>query len=129
MSDSIKKTIALVGHCGPDSSFLRMAISGAVPGAKVLMADSESELDGVLGQTPDLLLFNRVMESGFEERDGVALLKRVKEAKPGQKVLMVSNFAETQTAAEEAGALPGFGKRDVGSAKAKQRIAEAVAGE
>ena len=120
------KTVALVGHCGPDSSFLRMAVSGAAPGAKVLMADSEKELDDVLGQSPDLLLFNRVMEVGFAEREGINLMKRVKESHPDQKVIMVSNFAETQDAAEAAGAMPGFGKRDIGSAKCKQRLGEAL---
>ena len=127
MTDSTKKTVALVGHCGPDSSFLRMAVSGAAPGAKVLMADSEKELDDVLEQSPDLLLFNRVMEVGFDEREGINLIKRVKQSHPAQKMLMVSNYAETQEAAEAAGAVPGFGKRDIGSAKAKQRLVEALA--
>ena len=129
MTDTKKKTpptVALVGHCGPDSSFLRMAVSGAAPGAKVLMADSEKELDDVLGQSPDLLLFNRVMEVGFAEREGINLMKRVKETRPEQRVIMVSNYAETQEAAEAAGAMPGFGKRDIGSAKCKQRLAAAL---
>ena len=126
MTDTKKKIVALVGHCGPDSSFLRMAVSGAAPGAKVLMADSEKELEDVMAASPDLLLFNRVMEVGFAEREGIALMKGVKERHPEQRVIMVSNFAETQEAAEAAGAMPGFGKRDIGSAKCKQRLAAAL---
>jgi DNA-binding NarL/FixJ family response regulator len=121
------KHVALVGHCGPDSSFLRMAISSAVPGAKISMADTEQELEDVLSNDPDLLLFNRVLEDGFADRDGVSLLKRVKTERAEQKVMMVSNYAETQEEAEAAGAVPGFGKADLGSEKAKERIAGAVA--
>ena len=126
MSQITTKTVALVGHCGPDSSFLRMAVSGAAPGAKIVMADSEKELDDALENGADLLMFNRVMEIGFDERDGVTLMRGVKEKHPDQAVLMVSNYPETQQQAEAAGASPGFGKRDIGSEKAKTRLREAL---
>ena len=120
------KTVTLVGHCGPDSSFLRMAVSSAAPGAAVRMADTDAELDAALEGGSDLLLFNRVLEVGFEDSDGVAALRRAKERRPGQAVMMVSNYPETQRDAEAAGALPGFGKREIGSDRAKQRLADAL---
>lgn len=121
------KTVTLVGHCGPDSSFLRMAISQAAPGTIVAMADSDKELEQA-AERSDLLLFNRVLEVGFDDSDGIALLRRTKELHPGRKMMMVSNFPEAQQAAEAAGALPGFGKRELGSEKVKRLIADALAG-
>ena len=44
----MSKKIALVGHCGPDSSYLRMAVMQAAKGAQILMADDDSELKDVL---------------------------------------------------------------------------------
>jgi DNA-binding NarL/FixJ family response regulator len=119
-------TIVLVGHCGPDSSFLRMAASGAAPGSIVGMADSEAELDAAVEKGVDLLLFNRVMEFGFDERDGVALLARTRQKHPELTAMMISNYPEAQQAAEAVGAVPGFGKRDVGSDKSRQRIRQAL---
>lgn len=119
-------TVVLVGHCGPDSSFLRMAVSGAAPGSIVAMADSEAELDAAVEKGADLLLFNRVMEFGFDERDGVELLARTRRNHPEIKVMMISNYPETQQDAEKAGAVPGFGKREVGSDNSRQRIRQAL---
>lgn len=129
MSDAkatMPKTVTLVGHCGPDSSFLRMAVSGAAPRALVTMADTDAELAAAIEAGSDLLMFNRVLEVGFKDSDGTELLRRVKMQHPEQKVMMISNFPETQQEAEAAGALPGFGKREIGSEPVKQRIASAL---
>ena len=120
-----KPVVTLVGHCGPDSSFLRMAISTAAPGSTVRMADTNPDLDAA-ATSSDLLLFNRVLEVGFDDSDGVALLKETKAKHPDLPVMMVSNYAETQQAAEEAGAEPGFGKGEIGSDKVKSRIRAAL---
>ena len=125
-TQTAKKTVALVGHCGPDSSFLRMAVSGTVPGAKIVMINNDAELEAAVEAGTDLLMFNRVLEVGFKDDDGVALLREVKLRRPEQKVMMISNYPETQQEAEEAGAVPGFGKREIGSAKAKERLAAAL---
>ena len=47
------KKIALVGHCGPDSSYLRMTVMRAAKDAQILMADDDSEYTQVLAQSPD----------------------------------------------------------------------------
>ena len=122
------KVVALVGHCGPDSSFLRMAVTSAVPGTRVVMVDSEQDLSQALQEGVDLLLLNRRLDYGFEDDDGVEIVRRIKTQKPDQRVMMVSNYPETQIAAESAGALPGFGKREIGSARVKDRIAAALNG-
>jgi hypothetical protein len=41
--------------------------------------------------------------------------------------VLISNFPEAQVAAEEAGALPGFGKKDVRAESAERSIRSALA--
>ena len=126
------KTVVLVGHCGPDSSFLKMAVRSASPGATVGMADSDAELDAALGASasgdarPDLLLFNRVMEPGFSAESGVEVMRSVRAKNPDVKMMLVSNYADAQQSAVDAGALPGFGKNDIGQEKAKTALREAL---
>jgi hypothetical protein len=55
----------------------------------------------------------------------VELVKKLKESHPGVRTMLVSNFADAQAAAVAAGALEGFGKSEIGSAKMKQRLADA----
>ena len=122
---NMSKKIALVGHCGPGSSYLRMTVMKAAgSGAQILMADDDSELSGVLGQGVDLILFNRELGYGFEDKLGVDAIKRLRATHPNLKTMLVSNHADAQAAAVANGALPGFGKREIGS----PRVIEVIQG-
>jgi hypothetical protein len=72
----MSRKVALVGHCGPDSSYLRMTVAKAGRDIQVLSADDDA-----------------------------------------------------QQAALQAGALPGFGKRELGSPKIPEMIRAALAEE
>jgi DNA-binding NarL/FixJ family response regulator len=112
----MSKKIALVGHCGPDSSYLRMTVMKAAgTGAQILMADDDSELKDALEQGVDLILFNRELGYGFQDKMGVDAIKRLRATQPNLKTMLVSNYADAQAAAVANGALPGFGKREIGS--------------
>ncbi len=121
------KKIALVGHCGPDSSYLRIAVSAADRSAQILAADDSSTLNKVLRDGVDLLLLNREMPYGFEDSEGVGLIRKLRSKHPEVKMMLVSNYAEAQAAAIAAGALPGFGKREIGSKRVAEVIREALA--
>ncbi|HEV2295816.1 MAG TPA: hypothetical protein VGR35_18350 [Tepidisphaeraceae bacterium] len=121
------KKVALVGHCGPDSSFLRMAVSSADRSVQVVMADDSSELNKALEQGVDLLLLNREMPYGFDDAEGVALIRKLRTRHPAVKMMLVSNYPEAQAAAIAAGALPGFGKREIGTPRVSQVLREALA--
>lgn len=121
-----KKKVVLIGHCGPDSSFLKSAIRTADREAEVLAAEDEATLRGVLKQGVDLLLFNRELGYGFAEELGVDVIRRLKKEFPGTKMMLVSNYEDAQAAAVSAGALPGFGKRELGSPRAGQVLGEAL---
>lgn len=127
MNRTDQRIVALVGHCGPDASFLRMAVSGSAPGTRIVSLGTQDEVDAAVEAGDiELFLLNRRLDYGFDDEDGIGLIRRIKARRPDQKVMLVSNYADAQAAAEAAGALPGFGKREIGSAKAKQRVAEAL---
>ena len=120
------KKIALVGHCGPDSSFLRIAVSKAQREATILSIDDDSDLKRALDDGVDLLLLNRQLDYGFDTHEGVALLKKIRSKYPAVKAMLVSNYADAQAAAVAEGALPGFGKREIGSPRVNELLRDAL---
>ena len=121
------KKVILIGHCGPDSSYLRMTVGKAGRDIQVLSADDDGELSRVLGDGADLLLFNRQLDYGFDEQEGAALIRKLRPNYPNVKMMLVSNYPDAQAAAVAEGALPGFGKREVNSPKVAEMIREALA--
>jgi DNA-binding NarL/FixJ family response regulator len=119
--------IALIGHCGPDSSYLRLAVSSAAPGVQVISLDDEQSLQKALASGVDLLLINRVLDYGFQEEEGIALIRRLRLSHPQQKMMLVSNYPEAQTTALAAGATAAFGKRELSSPKVVQLLRDALA--
>src|SRR5205823_2998201 len=106
------KKVALVGHCGPDSSYLRMTLNKALNNdVSIIMADDDTDLSCALGNGVDLVLFNRELGYGFSETQGVRVIEQLRKSNPSLKMMLVTNYADVQAAAIAAGALPGFGKR------------------
>lgn len=122
----MSKKVVLVGHCGPDSSYLRMAVNRADREIAVLAADDQDELDAVLAKGADLLLLNRELPYGFDQTMGVEVIRRLRGQHPDIQMMLVSNYPDAQAAAVQAGALPGFGKREIGSPKVGQVIRQAL---
>ncbi len=120
------KKVVLVGHCGPDSSYLRIAVAKAGRDVKVLSADDSDGLKRLLDEGVDLLLFNRQLDFGFDEHEGVALIHNLRLKYPKLKTMLVSNYPEAQDAAVRAGALPGFGKREMSTPRVPALIRSAL---
>ena len=125
----MSKKVVLVGHCGPDSSYLRLAVSRAQRDARVAIVEDEQEMEQAIAEGADLVLLNRVLDYGFEEIDGAEVIRKFRAVHPGLKMMMVSNYADAQAAAVAAGALPGFGKRDIGTDRVTILIRDALADE
>jgi two-component system chemotaxis response regulator CheY len=123
----MSKRVVLVGHCGPDSSYLRMTISRVSREISVSMVDEDADLKNVIEGGAELLLVNRQLDYGFKESEGVQLIARLHGEHPNLKMMLISNFPESQTEALAAGALPGFGKRELGSERVAGLIREALA--
>jgi len=118
----MSQRVVLVGHCGPDSSYLRFSVANALPGAKVIGVDDAAELEQTIKTGADLLLVNRVLDFGFEETEGVTLIRNLRSRYPELKTILVSNYPEAQSAAASAGAVGAFGKRDLGSPRVTQLL-------
>src|SRR5437762_11019797 len=76
------KRVVLVGHCGPDSSYLRMAVSAAGPGVSVGLADDQATLEKALVNGVDLILVNRILDCGFDHEEGIDLIARLRANHP-----------------------------------------------
>ena len=122
----MSKKVVLVGHCGPDSSFLRIAVSRVGKGVQVLSADDGRELSRVLDSGVDLLLLNRQLDFGFDDDEGIAVIRKLRPSYPNVKMMLVSNYADAQAAAVAEGALPGFGKRELNTPRVAELIREAL---
>jgi len=120
------KKVALVGHCGPDASYLRLAVSRAVRDAQILFAEDQHTLTKLVDGGVDLILFNRQLDYGFETDEGVEMIKRLRTTNPSLKAMLISNYPEAQQAARQAGALEGFGKREIGSPRVSELIRSAL---
>ena len=57
----------------------------------------------------------------------LALIRQLRAKYPHVKCMLVSNYADAQTQAVQAGALPGFGKRELGTPKVPEMIRTALA--
>lgn len=116
------KRVLSVGQCVADhygiSSTLRQAF-----GADVEQASTQDEALQMMHQEPfDLVLVNRILDADGDS--GVELIRRFKtdEALRAVPVLLVSNYADAQREAQEAGAEPGFGKASLGRPEMLDRV-------
>lgn len=125
-SESRPTTVLSVGHCTPDAWMLRTAVQRVLPDAEVHPVNDEDELrDRIEGSSgPTVLLVNRLLDGRFPHGDGIELI----EAHAGRPVaaILVSNLADSQAAAESAGAVVGFGKTALNDEETAARLRSAV---
>ena len=126
MTNTMTKKVALVGHCGPDGSYLRSAVTGSVRGTSVLMIDEAARLEKALSDGVDLILMNRQLDWGFDTEEGVELIRQLRTKHPNVKFMLISNYPEAQQDAIAVGALPGFGKREIGTARVTELLKSAL---
>ena len=120
-----------VGQCGYDHSSISRFLEQSC-NAQVDAADSSAEALDALRSDPkryDLVLVNRVFDRGGES--GLALIQtlRADATLAEVPVMLVSNHPNAQQQAIEAGALPGFGKSDLGDSTIAQRLRDALSSE
>ncbi len=113
--------VLAVGHCRADSSRLAREVEKA-GGTFEGVATADEAMTRLRAESYALVLTNRVI--GLDERGGEALIRRVKED-PGLRevpLMLVSAIDTAQEAARRAGAEPGFGKDQLDTPKAAERI-------
>ncbi len=122
----MSKKVVLVGHCGADSSFLKMAVQKADPEATVVVANDAADLKREIAEGAPLVLVNRVLEYGYEYEEGVQLIAAWRNVNPAARWMMVSNYPEAHEATAKVGGLRGFGKREIGSPRVTELIRTAL---
>ena len=115
-----------VGQCVPDhmsiSSYLRRQFAADVE----KVDDHAAAVEAAKGGGVDLVLVNRLYDA--DGSPGLLTVKAIAEA-GGPPVMLVSNYAEAQQDAVAAGAKPGFGKGDLGTAAAKEKLESVLGGD
>ncbi len=116
------KRVLSVGQCIPDQSAIKAFLKQQFA-AEVQAADTADEAMAMLFAGPfDLVLINREFDE--DGGSGIDLVKAMK-ADPNVgkiPVMLVSNYADAQQRASEAGAEPGFGKAQLGAREVFERL-------
>lgn len=122
------KRVLDVGNCGPDHAAIKRLMSRF--DAEVVQADGAPEaLSALRAGGIDLVLVNRKLDVDYS--DGIEVIRQIK-ADPelaATPVMLITNYPEHQGAAEQLGALRGFGKLEYDKPETHARIAAAFAQE
>jgi CheY-like chemotaxis protein len=120
------KRVLDVGNCQPDHAAIKGLLSRF--GCEVLQAHAaEDALAALRAGGVDLVLVNRKLDVDYS--DGIEIIRQIKADPQLAKtpVMLITNYAEHQDAAEAIGALRGFGKLEFGKPEAIERL-QAVLG-
>lgn len=112
MSDNAR--FILVGHCGADCWSLSQTIEQSLPEAEIVQANNDSDL-AKFAEDGGVWLVNRVLDGRFTARDGIDLIRTAKANDSEVTAVLISNYADAQQDAVNAGAAPGFGKSELNS--------------
>jgi CheY-like chemotaxis protein len=121
------KRVLDVGNCVPDHSAVRRLVEGNFD-AEVAQAHGPQDAMAMLRKEKfDLVLINRKLDRDYS--DGLEILKKIK-ADPklaDVPVMLLSNYADQQALAVEAGAEPGFGKLEYSKPETREKLARFLA--
>ena len=116
------KRVLSVGNCMADQWSIARTLQDAF-GAEVVAADTPAEaLDRMRREAFALVLVNRVFDR--DGSSGLDLIRQVQGDKDLRQVpiMLVSNYADAQAQAVQAGAEPGFGKSALGRPQMLDRV-------
>lgn len=123
MTEDRPPKILSVGQCGFDGPAIKRQLRDGL-NASVVDADGHDDALAVLGtQDFDLVLVNRIFDGTGEP--GLDLIREVA-GRGGPPVMMVSNYDDAQAAAEQAGGVRGFGKKQLGSPAVVEAVRSAL---
>jgi CheY-like chemotaxis protein len=115
-------SVVEVGNCDADSARIRQVIESAFDARVTRALVAQDALNALEVDNVDLVLTNRV--NAYDGTDCADLIGKIRSGGHADIAVMVlSNFAEAQAKAEALGAVPGFGKADLGTPLAVERLA------
>ena len=112
-----------VGNCDADHGAIRRMLEANFR-AQVVRAHEPGDSLALLRSQPfDLVLVNRKLDR--DDSDGLPIIEAI-QADPklrGIPCMLITNYAEHQQAAVRAGAVEGFGKRELASSQTRAKLA------
>jgi CheY-like chemotaxis protein len=121
------KRILDVGNCQPDHAALKTFLTGHFDCA-VVQAHGWDDARAELREGGyDLVLVNRKLDRDYS--DGIDIIRRIKSDPDlaGVACMLITNYSEHQDAAEQAGALRGFGKLEYQKPETFQKLQQVLA--
>ena len=118
----MKKRVLDVGNCGPDHAAVKR-LMGRFDCDVVQAHGAQDALAALRAGDVDLVLVNRKLDMDYS--DGIEVVRQIK-ADPqvaATPVMLITNYAEHQTAAEALGAVRGFGKLEFDKPETHERLA------
>lgn len=120
------KRVLDIGNCSVDHGAIRGMLEQQFGVEVVQCHGSEDSFDTLRHGQFDLVLVNRKLDQDYS--DGLDIIQALK-ADPDLAplpVMLVTNYPEYQEQAVAAGALPGFGKKQLYTEETQQRLTEVL---
>lgn len=124
----MSKRVLDVGQCAVDHAAIRSLLEKNFDAVVERTHQLSDTLDALSDGKFDLVLVNRKLDADYT--DGLEVIKAIKTDADLALLpcMLVTNYDEHQQAAIAAGAEPGFGKAQLGSAETLQRLAACLGG-
>ncbi len=116
------KKVLDVGNCGPDHATVSSYL-GSHFDCEVRQAHgADDALEALRSEDYDLVVVNRKLDRDYS--DGIEVIKAIKgdQRLSAVPVMLITNMPEHQDAAEQAGALRGFGKLEYDKPETLERL-------
>ena len=115
-----------VGLCNFDGPNIARELTSLGADCKNISSKNEL-LEAIHEGAPDLIMFNRIFAS--DKTSGIETIQELKASPQYASIpmMLISNYSEAQEQAEQAGAVPGFGKEQLGSEKMRTVTRAALA--
>lgn len=118
------KRVLDIGNCSMDHGAIRGMLEKQFGAQVVQCHGPEDSLDTLRHGQFDLVLVNRKLDQDYS--DGLDIIQAIKAdpAFAALPVMLITNYPEYQEQAIAAGALPGFGKKQLYAEDTQQRLAD-----
>lgn len=116
------KIVLDVGNCAPDFASMRNLIESNYDARLEQAHGPDDTLERLRRGGVDLVLINRKLDRDYS--DGIEIIKQIKadERLAGIPVMLITNYADQQDAAEKLGACRGFGKLEYAKAATRDKL-------